>query len=207
MRGDAPGDAWSRRWIGAKARRTGADGAVDGRRSRKSSRQARHCTRRVICCGAAGRAAVRRLRVGACSVQRFAQDATGGARLRLQAREHDARDHAGERDAMRERRAFAEKHDAVDRRRDRQQPRRTRPRDCHRTWRMPFIHSQNEKMLADSPYHSTRRPDAERRRAIVEAERAQLAPSGSISRKPKRCVYAQMSMARSVCVRRRDRMT
>ena len=71
---------------------------------------------------------------------------------------------------------------------------------------MPFIHSQNEKMLADSAYQSTRpqigngTPD----RSNVSSG---ISPKGSISRPPIRCVYAQISMACKVCVSRRDRIT
>lgn len=61
-------------------------------------------------------------------------------------------------------------------------------------------------MLAESPYHMT--SDQVPVSTLAQSKPAnELAPSGSIKRKPMPCVYAQMSMAGSVCVRWRERIT
>ncbi len=61
------------------------------------------------------------------------------------------------------------------------------PASCAGTWRMPFIHSQNENTLADSAYHSTMAHTCSGT-ALASKSSSGTSPSGSISRPPIRCV-------------------
>lgn len=63
--------------------------------------------------------------------------------------------HAGQRNPVRDGRTFIRKHHAVERRRDRQESANT-PARLPSTYRMPFIHSRQEKTLPETPYRSTR---------------------------------------------------
>ena len=55
------------------------------------------------------------------------------------------------------------------------------PAKCAGTCRMPFIHSQNEKMLADSAYQTTR-PQTDAGTLDASNVSSGTRPSGSISR-------------------------